>query len=105
MSRLSLVILQLLIFGVLLKINNIPLLSSEPTYTNDAKPIFKNRCAQCHNENMPDRNWMNYDIAFKNKDKIKAKVMDRSMPPGNGTNMTEDERQTIIKWVDGGGKK
>ena len=79
--------------------------NAETTYTKDAKPIFKNRCALCHNEYMPDRNWLNYDQAFKHRSMIKAKMLDRSMPPGNSTGMTEDERKIIIKWVDDGGKK
>jgi uncharacterized membrane protein len=105
MTKLSLVVLQILMFGVLLKINNVPIVASDVTYTKDAKPIFKERCAMCHNENMPEKNWMDYNQAFKKKDLIKIKMMDKSMPPGNSTNMTEKERQIVINWVDGGGKK
>ena len=31
--------------------------------------------------------------------------MTRDMPTGNITNMTEEERQTLRDWVDGGAKK
>jgi uncharacterized membrane protein len=79
--------------------------STETTYTKDAQPIFKSRCSVCHNEYMPDKNWMDYKIAFGKKDLIKAKMIDKSMPPGNSTNITDDERKTLIKWADDGGKK
>ena len=79
--------------------------SEDVTYTKDAQLIFKNRCSQCHNQSVPDRNWMNYDTAFKNRHKIKSRLENNTMPPGNNTGMTSDERKTIIKWVDDGGKK
>jgi uncharacterized membrane protein len=78
--------------------------AAETTY-KDIKPILNNRCAQCHNQNWPDKNWMDYDTAFKNKDKIKLRLQNQTMPPGNNTQMTDDERKTVIKWVDDGGKK
>jgi len=106
MIKFSLVVIQLLVFLILLSINEVPILgASDVTYTKDVKPIFKSRCAVCHNENMPDKNWMIYDQAFKNKDKIKIRVANGTMPPGNSTAITKQEIQTIIDWVDGGGKK
>jgi len=79
--------------------------SADITYTKDVRPIIQNRCSQCHNQNWPDKNWMDYDIAFKNKDKIKLRVQNQTMPPGNSTGITKEERKTIIDWVDGGGQK
>jgi uncharacterized membrane protein len=75
------------------------------TYTADIKPIIEKRCSQCHNANWPEKNWMDYDTAFKNKGKIKAKVGMREMPPENTTGLTEVERSNIIKWIDQGAKK
>jgi uncharacterized membrane protein len=80
-------------------------MNGELTYTKDAKPIFKKHCASCHSSSWPDKNWMDYDTAFKNKDKIKLRVENKTMPPGNITDMTESERNTIIEWVNQGAKK
>lgn len=79
--------------------------SSDVTYTKDAKPIFQKHCSNCHNSNWADRNWMDYETAFKYKDKIKFRTENQTMPPGNPTNMTKAERQVIVDWVNGGGKK
>ena len=82
-----------------------PAKNKDVTYTKDAKPIFQKHCSNCHNQGWVDKNWMDYDTAFKNMDKIKLRVDNHSMPPGNTTNMTKEERKTIVDWVDGGGKK
>jgi uncharacterized membrane protein len=79
--------------------------SGDITYTKDVKPIFERRCSQCHNANWPDKNWLDYNKAKENKDKIKIKVKDKTMPPGNSTEITEEERNIIIQWVDDGAKK
>jgi uncharacterized membrane protein len=80
------------------------LLTSGLTY-KDVRPIFEKRCAQCHSSNWPDKNWMDYETAKKHKNHIKHRVSDQSMPPGNATGLTEEERKMIIDWVDGGGAK
>lgn len=79
--------------------------SKEITYTKDVKPILKSKCSSCHGEMWPDKNWMNYEKAFENRDKIKLRVSNKTMPPGNVTEMTDDERKVLSDWVDGGGKK
>jgi uncharacterized membrane protein len=79
--------------------------AAETTYTKDVQPIIQSRCSQCHNASVPERNWMDYNTAFKHRSMIKLRVENKTMPPGNSTGMTEDERKTIIKWVDDGGKK
>lgn len=80
-------------------------MSDSLTYTKDTKPIFEQRCSQCHNSTWPDKNWMDYETAKKNKNAIKIKVKDQLMPPGNMTNMTTQERDIMIKWVDQGANK
>lgn len=93
-------IMDYIIAGMLwFNINN-----AEITY-KDIKPILENRCAQCHNSNWADKNWMDYDTAKKNADKIKLRVENKTMPPGNNTQMTEDERKKVIQWVKDGAKK
>lgn len=86
-------------------LRNRPVFESSVTYTKDAKPIFEKRCSSCHNANWSDKNWMDYQTAAQNKDKIKLRVENQTMPPGNTTGMTKEEREKLIRWVDGGAKK
>jgi uncharacterized membrane protein len=77
------------------------------TYEKDALPIFKNRCSMCHNSAMmPDKNWLDYDIA-KNKSDIilKRAWINKDMPPGNSTGITDQERETLKNWVNDGAQK
>jgi len=76
-----------------------------PTYTKDIKPVFQKHCAQCHNANWQTKNWMVYKTAFINRDLIRTRVQQRTMPPGNLTNMTPIEKDLIIQWVDKGAKE
>lgn len=74
------------------------------TYNKDAKPIFEKRCSSCHNDMWVDKNWLDYKTAFENRLKIKQKVwVERSMPVGQ--EMPQEERDTLKKWVDEGGKE
>ena len=81
----------------------ISLLSGDVTYSK-VQPIFKERCASCHNENWADKNWMDIKVARANADKIKLRVEQRTMPPGNLTGMTDEERELIKAWVNNGSK-
>ena len=78
-------------------------LTTGPIY-KDIKPIFEKRCALCHSSNWPDKNWLDVDKARANAEKIKFRVSNQSMPPGNATSLTKEERKMIIDWVDGGAK-
>lgn len=74
------------------------------TYTKDIYPIFKNRCSLCHNDNWADHNWLNYDIAYKNREKIKNRVWIKRDMPASGT-ISDKEREMVKDWVDEGAKK
>lgn len=78
----------------------------EKTYTfEDIKPIFEARCKMCHNANSGRGDWQDYDQAFKKRVQIKLRVKNKTMPMGNVTRMTEEERYQVIMWVDQGAKK
>lgn len=80
------------------------MLKNNLSYNKDIKPIFQNRCILCHNESVPERNWMDYKTAKKKKDKIKLRIENKTMPPyDNG--ITEKERREIIDWVNSGAKE
>ncbi len=77
--------------------------SSTLTYEKDIKPIFKQRCTQCHNDYSTLPNWMNYDIAFAKRAQIRERVwVTRTMPIGF---ITEEERKSIKDWIDQGAKR
>lgn len=71
------------------------------TTFGEVKPIFADRCLKCHSSD--NWNWTNYDTAYRYRVQIKNRVwITRSMPLGG--DMTENERQSIRDWVDGGAK-
>ena len=78
------------------------LFSNRLTYSVDIRPIFQQRCIQCHNSG--PLNWMEYENAFRYKDQIRDRVWNnRSMPPGGF--ITEQERLLIRNWVDQGANR
>jgi len=75
---------------------------ANPTYTQDIKPIFQNRCSRCH-DYLGDKNWQVYQNAYTHRDMIKVKMLDKSMPPD--TSIPQEERDLIVKWIDKGAKE
>lgn len=74
-----------------------------PSYTTDVRPIMQAGCS-CHQPggqmhgNVP---LDTYQRAFQRRSTIKQKVfVERSMPPGGG--ISDQQRETIRAWVDGG---
>lgn len=73
------------------------------TYDKNIKSIFEKRCAACHNVNWPDKNWLVYENAFRDRVKIKNRVWEvRNMPIGP---IDEEERRKIKDWIDQGAKR
>jgi mono/diheme cytochrome c family protein len=84
------------------------------TYVRDVLPIFLGKCFSCHNGQakfLPD--WSDYPTAFAHRVEIKRRVWDswrgsyykESMPVGNSPQclaMTEQDRQTVKRWVEQG---
>lgn len=80
-------------------------LSAIITFSGNILPIFEQRCSQCHNaQAMPDRNWLDYDTAYKFRYEIKDRVYNLRTMPMTGT-MTDAEREIVKEWVDEGAKK
>ena len=98
-QRTTILLFICLLTIALSKTNN----SESLTYTTDVtKPIFKNRCSECH-DHMVARNWQVYDNAFSYRYAIKERILSRTMPMGR--DMPQKERDLIVKWVDQGAKK
>jgi uncharacterized membrane protein len=89
--------MKTIILGLML----LPNVSAATTTYKDVQPIFKNRCSQCH-DYLEGRNWQKYDDAFKKRQQIKERMVNKSMPMGQ--DMPQAERDLIIKWVDQGAK-
>ena len=76
--------------------------------------IFKQRCNQCHSSKPTDDVQLvapngvmfdNYDQIHKMTDKIMLRAINtQSMPQGNKTGMTVEEREIIGRWIAQGSK-
>lgn len=73
------------------------------SFKADIRPVFKNRCIQCHSARSSLPNIIEYDVAKSLKYEIKEKVSTRKMPYFG--QMTESERELIINWVNQGAKE
>ncbi len=81
---------------------------------DEVEEIFTQRCVQCHSSNPTDDQWQSapngvvFDLPSQiqnMKDKIMLRVVQtNSMPQGNKTNMTQEERDTIRDWIIQGAK-
>ena len=83
---------------------------------DDIKPLFETHCIACHVEGasppqIPLIEWLDYNTAksYADNGKLKERVWDlkddpvKGMPMANATEMTEEERQQIVKWIEDGG--
>ncbi len=92
--------------------NTINSLASSVNKFSVVATIIKNRCVTCHSAKptMPGTTSAPAGIRYDTEAQIRegaglifqSTVASRSMPDGNITNMTDDERQTISDWVAAG---
>jgi hypothetical protein len=87
-----------------------------PTFAKDVAPIFYKSCVECHRPTMfAPMSLVTYDDARPWARSIKQRVVARAMPPWgadaphgvfkNDPSLTDDEIDTIARWVDGGAPK
>ena len=86
-----------------------------PTYLRDIQPIFMGNCSRCHNqESRFVYDWLDYKTAYADRWEIRRRIWDswkgtyykEAMPVANSPEsqaLTDEERLTILKWVDDGG--
>jgi len=86
-----------------------------PTYLRDIQPIFMGSCSRCHNQQSRFiYDWLDYKTAYADRWEIRRRIWDswkgsyykEAMPVANSPEslaLTEEERSTIMKWVDEGG--
>ena len=88
----------------------------EPKVTfSEIQPLFQKHCAYCHVPGAPPQiptiDWVDYAVA---KSYVDSGVLyermwtlkddeEKGMPLGNGLDMTEEERQLIVNWIEDGG--
>ena len=92
-----------------------PSASSAPVTFDEARHVIDRRCAACHSEHPSD---LTFGVApagvmFDTPDQIIARagrireraVVTRTMPPGNKTKITDDERALVARWIAGGANR
>jgi len=78
------------------------------SYEKHVKPIFAKNCSACHNADSGLPNWLDYQTAYDNRQKIQDKVLDKGqMPPqnANGFGLTRHELAVLKVWLDQGANK
>ncbi len=84
--------------------------TSVPTFVQ-AQAIIHNRCASCHAEHPTQAGFASApkghmldtpERILRQTAEIRQQVSTRAMPIGNLTHMTDDERATVLAWVDSG---
>jgi len=86
-----------------------------PTFTKDVAPIFQEKCQSCHRpDSIAPMSLVTYQEVKPWAKSIRERVITRNMPPwhidktvgiqhfANDRSLTEEQIQTIVRWVDGG---
>lgn len=83
--------------------------SLQPIPYSDVQTIINNRCTQCHSSAPTDEKWTSAPngVMFDYPETVKSmaeKIMLRAvrtktMPQGNKTGMTDEERETLKNWI------
>src|SRR5262245_4989156 len=87
-----------------------------PTFTKDVAPVMYKHCAGCHRSgDMAPMSLLTYEEARPWAKSIREKVASGQMPPWhavaphgtfvNDRRLSEQEKDTLIRWVDGGAPK
>ncbi len=85
-----------------------------PASFEEANAVIQARCVQCHSANPTDDQWSAAPngVMYDTPEQIKAmadKIMTRAvrthtMPQGNKTGMTDEERTILKRWILQGAK-
>ena len=90
--------------------------AATPTFSKDVAPIIFNKCAECHRPgDIAPMSLLTYENARPWAKAIREQVATRQMPPWHATEppgtflndrrLSDADRDTLIRWVDGGALK
>jgi Copper type II ascorbate-dependent monooxygenase, C-terminal domain len=90
--------------------------SNVPTFTKDVAPILYKNCTTCHRPGeIAPMSLLTYEDARPWAKAIRDEVSERNMPPWhadaphgtflNERGLTDDERETLVRWASGGAPK
>lgn len=99
--------------GVVLLALSVVCAFAQPTFHKDVQPILQAKCQQCHRPNdIAPFALLTYDDAAAYADDIRTQVGNKVMPPWkpvpwvgsfrNSYALSDEERQTILDWIDAG---
>ncbi len=72
-------------------------------YVTTAKSIFEAKCITCHGpSNVGPGNYNDLNILRSNLSSIRNWVEAGTMPPAGSPQLTEDEKASVLKWIDCG---
>lgn len=100
-----------IVFALLLRANATSQAAAAVSFST-ANAIIQSRCVACHSLTPSDPRFtappggIMFDTPEQIQSravKIRLQVLNKTMPLGNITNMTERERVTLIQWIDQGG--
>ena len=89
--------------------------AADPTFAEDVAPILYKNCTTCHRPGgLGPFSLLDYDSAKANVNEMYDAVSDKKMPPWhaegprgvfrNDRRLSDADRQTILRWIDGGAK-
>jgi hypothetical protein len=89
--------------------------TADPTFAEDVAPVLYKNCTVCHHDGgMAPFSLVSYDTAVAHADEIRDAVAQRVMPPWHSTDphgvfsndrrLSDDDRNTILRWIDAGAK-
>src|SRR6186713_2949226 len=89
-----------------------------PTFTKDIAPIFQEKCQSCHRpDSIAPMSLITFQEVKPWAKAIRERVISRNMPPwhidktvgiqhfANDRSLSEEQIQTIVRWVDGGAQQ
>lgn len=89
-----------------------------PTFTKDVAPIFQEKCESCHRpDSIAPMSLISFQDVRPWAKAIRERVITRNMPPwhldktvgiqhfANDRSLTDEQIQTIVRWVDGGAQQ
>jgi len=78
--------------------------SSSISFQEDIRPLFEKRCMMCHKYTLHRIQWTEYDesMQYVNSGQLLERVWNLQDMPPPGMEMTEEERELVKDWIEGG---